>query len=270
MPLFTDAARQFRQMDRFSCGNTGFHRLDARIKIGAFIVFQICVLSWPPQEITGQLPFFLFPVCVIRMAGLPLGYLLKRTLWLLPVAVMIGIFNPLVDRTPAGEWFGIPVTRGMISFISIILRCMLTILAAFTLLASTGFAPLCRGLRQLGVPRILITLLAFLYRYAFILVDEFQNTLLAFRSRRGSSGAVPLSIWGAMTGQLLLRAFGRAERIYQAVQCRGGEDPEFSSVPGAITARGVMGGLLFCLLAILFRCVNVTMLAGQFTRNLIS
>ena len=61
MPLFTDAARQFRQMDRFSCGNTGFHRLDARIKIGAFIVFQICVLSWPPQEITGQLPFFLFP-----------------------------------------------------------------------------------------------------------------------------------------------------------------------------------------------------------------
>ena len=238
MPLFTDAARQFRQMDRFSCGNTGFHRLDARIKIGAFLVFQICVLSWPPQEITGLLPFFLFPVCVIRMAGLPLGYLLKRTLWLLPVAVMIGIFNPLVDRTPAGEWFGIPVTQGIISFISIILRCMLTILGAFTLLASTGFAPLCRGLRQLGAPRILITLLAFLYRYAFILMDEFQNMLMAFRSRRGGSGSVPLSTWGAMTGQLLLRTFGRAERIYQAVLCRGGEDPEFVSAPGVITMRG--------------------------------
>lgn len=269
MPLFTDAARQFRQMDRFSCGNTGLHHLDARIKIGVFIVFQICVLSWPPQQITGLLPFFLFPVCVIRMGGLPLGYLLKRTLWLLPVAVMIGIFNPLVDRTPAGEWFGIPVTRGMISFLSIILRCMLTILAAFTLLASTGFAPLCRGLRQLGVPRILITLLAFLYRYAFILVDEFQNTLMAFRSRRGSSGSIPLSTWGAVTGQLLLRTFGRAERIYQAVQCRGGENPEFSVTRGAVTARGVAGGLLFCTLIILFRCFNVTMLAGHLTRTLI-
>ena len=61
-----------------------------------FLVYQICVLSWPPQEITGLLPFFLFPVCVIRLAGLPLGYLLQRALWLLPVAVMIGIFNPLV------------------------------------------------------------------------------------------------------------------------------------------------------------------------------
>lgn len=196
MPLFTDASRQFRQMDRFSCGNTGIHRLDARIKIGAFLVYQICVLSWPPQEITGLLPFFLFPVCVIRLAGLPLGYLLKRALWLLPVAVMIGIFNPLVDRTPMGEWFGIPVTQGMISFISIILRCMLTILGAFTLLASTGFAPLCRGLRQLGAPRILITLMAFLYRYAFILVDECQHMLMAFRSRRGGSGPIPLSTWG--------------------------------------------------------------------------
>ena len=209
MPLFTDASRQFRQMDRFSCGNTGIHRLDARIKIGAFLVYQICVLSWPPQEITGLLPFFLFPVCVIRLAGLPLGYLLKRALWLLPVAVMIGIFNPLVDRTPMGEWFGIPVTQGMISFISIILRCMLTILGAFTLLASTGFAPLCRGLRQLGAPRILITLMAFLYRYAFILVDECQHMLMAFRSRRGSSGPIPLSTWGAIAGQLLLRTFGR-------------------------------------------------------------
>lgn len=69
MPLFTDASQQFRQMDRFSCGNTGIHRLDARIKIGAFLVYQICVLSWPPQEITGLLPFFLFPVCVIQPGG---------------------------------------------------------------------------------------------------------------------------------------------------------------------------------------------------------
>lgn len=183
---------------------------------------------------------------------------------------MIGIFNPLVDRTPAGEWFGIPVTRGIISFISIILRCMLTILGAFTLLASTGFAPLCRGLRQLGAPRILITLLAFLYRYAFILMDEFQNMLMAFRSRRGGSGSVPLSTWGAMTGQLLLRTFGRAERIYQAVLCRGGEDPEFVSAPGVITMRGVAGGILFCALVILFRCFNVTMLAGQCARSLLS
>ena len=267
MPLFTDASQQFRQMDRFSCGNTGIHRLDARIKIGAFLVYQICVLSWPPQEITGLLPFFLFPVCVIRLADLPLGYLLKRTLWLLPVAVMIGLFNPLVDRTPMGEWFGIPVTQGMISFISIILRCMLTILGAFTLLASTGFAPLCRGLRQLGAPRILITLMTFLYRYAFILVDECQHMLMAFRSRRGGSGPIPLSTWGAMAGQLLLRTFGRAERIYQAVLCRGGEDPEFVNSRSVITGRGAAGGLLFCILVILFRCFNITMLAGQYARS---
>lgn len=73
-----------------------------------------------------------------------------------------------------------------------------------------------------------------------------------------------------MTGQLLLRTFGRAERIYQAVLCRGGEDPEFVSAPGVITMRGVAGGILFCALVILFRCFNVTMLAGQCARSLLS
>lgn len=101
-------------------------------------------------------------------------------------------------------------------------------------------------------------------------MDEFQNMLMAFRSRRGGSGSVPLSTWGAMTGQLLLRTFGRAERIYQAVLCRGGEDPEFVSAPGVITMRGVAGGILFCALVILFRCFNVTMLAGQCARSLLS
>lgn len=171
------------------------------------------------------------------MAGLPLGYLLKRTLWAPARRRHDRDIQSPGGQDAAGEWFGIPVTRGMISFISIILRCMLTILAAFTLLASTGFAPLCRGLRQLGVPRILITLLAFLYRYAFILVDEFQNTLLAFRSRRGSSGAVPLSIWGAMTGQLLLRAFGRRNAFTRPSSAGAGKIPNSLPFP-APSRRG--------------------------------
>ena len=92
---------------------------------------------------------------------------------------------------------------------------------------------------------------------------------MAFRSRRGGSGPIPLSTWGAMAGQLLLRTFGRAERIYQAVLCRGGEDPEFVNSRSVITGRGAAGGLLFCILVILFRCFNITMLAGQYARSLI-
>lgn len=182
---------------------------------------------------------------------------------------MIGLFNPLVDRTPMGEWFGIPVTQGMISFISIILRCMLTILGAFTLLASTGFAPLCRGLRQLGAPRILITLMTFLYRYAFILVDECQNMLMAFPLPAGRLRAHPSFHVGGHGRTTSAADSGRRTGFTRAVLCRGGEDPEFVNSRSVITGRGAAGGLLFCILVILFRCFNITMLAGQYARSLI-
>lgn len=270
MPPLTHATRQFRRMDRLSCGTSAMHRADARIKIAVCGVFLVCVLSWPPHAVTGLLPFFLFPVCVIRMAGLPLGYLVKRVLWIMPVAVMIGIFNPFLDRTPAGEWFGLTVTQGMISFISIMLRCFLTVFAAFTLLAVTGFARLCDGLRRLGAPRLLVTILTFLYRYAFVLTDELQHMLMACRARRGATGGVPLATWGSMTGHLLLRSFDRAEHIYQAVLCRGGENPVFAPSPASLTPRGIMGGLTFCTAIILCRLFNLTMLAGHSFHRLLS
>lgn len=270
MPPFTTAARQFRQLDRYSTGNSSIHQMDARIKIGLFLIFQLCVLSWPPHEITGLFPFLLFPVIVIRMADLPLPYLLKRTLWIMPAAIMIGIFNPIVDRTPAGEWFGLPITQGMLSFLSIILRCFLTVLAGFTLLAATGFHPLCKGLRQLGAPRILTTLLAFLYRYAFVITEEVHHMVMTFRARKGTHRSIPIATWGAMCGQLLLRSFARAERIYQTVQCRGGDHPEFIHTKGHISMKSLVFGTVFALIIILFRCYNITMLTGQLPHSLLS
>ena len=41
------------------------------------------------------------------------------------------------------------------------------------------------------------------------------------------------------------------------------------NVRSVITGRGAARGLLFCVLIILFRCFNITMLAGQCARSLI-
>jgi cobalt/nickel transport system permease protein len=52
---------------------------------------------------------------------------------------MIGIFNPLIDRDILISLEGIDISGGWVSFVSILIRFVLTVGAALTLIAVTGY-----------------------------------------------------------------------------------------------------------------------------------
>jgi len=81
----------------------------------------------------------------------------------------------------------------------------------------------------LRIPAILTTIIAFLYRYLFVLTDEVLRLL---RARDSRSAAIPgqksgrtvfwrAQIAGHMAGQLFLRSYERSDRIYNAMLARG-------------------------------------------------
>jgi cobalt/nickel transport system permease protein len=82
---------------------------------------------------------------------------------------------------------------------------------------------------HLRVPRTLTTIVAFLYRYLFVLTDEVLRLLRARQSRSGSvtglksgrSVAWRARVTGSMAGQLFLRSYERSDRIYNAMLARG-------------------------------------------------
>jgi cobalt/nickel transport system permease protein len=86
----------------------------------------------------------------------------------------------------------------------------------------TPFAELLRTLRTLGMPALLITVLALMYRYLFVLVDEAERMQRARRSRtflvRRAQAWQSLA---TLAGQLFVRSTERAERIYAAMCARG-------------------------------------------------
>jgi cobalt/nickel transport system permease protein len=105
--------------------------------------------------------------------------------------------------------------------VSILLRFGLTVSAGLVLVASTGFQQVCVGLGRLGVPPVFTTQLLLLHRYALVLAGEAVRMSLARELRSGSGRALPLTVYGALLGHLLLRAMQRAHRIYQAMVSRG-------------------------------------------------
>jgi cobalt/nickel transport system permease protein len=157
------------------------------------------------------------------LGNIPWRVIGRSVLLASPFAVMLGVFNPLLEQQTVLTLEGVPVSSGWLSFLSILIRFALSVSAGLILLASTGFQPICSGLSRLGVPQVLTTQLLLLHRYALVLAGEAARMSLA-RELRSNGRAMPLATYAPLLGHLLLRALQRAQRVHQAMLSRGFDD----------------------------------------------
>src|SRR4030043_1930379 len=109
-------------LDTLSYKDTFVHRLDPRVKLFVSFIFILFVVSFPKYELSGLMPFFIYPVFLLTAGDIPLKAIVKKVLFVSPFAIFIGIFNPLFDTNVVLTVFGISVTGGWISFFLFILN----------------------------------------------------------------------------------------------------------------------------------------------------
>jgi cobalt/nickel transport system permease protein len=104
----------------------------------------------------------------------------------------------------------------------LLLRSGLCLLTVIVVSNTTPFSEVLRVLRRLRVPALLITTIALMHRYLFVLSEEAERMRRARASRtftRRRRGQWP--VLASVAGQLFIRASERAERIYAAMCARG-------------------------------------------------
>ena len=114
-------------------------------------------------------------------------------------------------------------------FATILLKSWLSVQFALLLAFTTPFHELVDALRELRLPRVMVAIISFMYRYLGVLGDEAtrMNRARQARSavpagaRAGGSVTWRASVTGHMVGSLFLRSYERSERIYAAMQARG-------------------------------------------------
>lgn len=225
-------------IDRYAELDSPLHALEARTKIVGFTALTAAVLMLPPAAGTSFLLFFFLVAILMGVSQIPLEFIAGRTLMILPFVLLAAIAAPW--RNDIGfTWFSALLTRSLLCLVFLVL-----------LTNTTRFAELLRGLRRMGVPRVLVLNLGFLYRYIFVLADEIMRMRLASECRR--VGRLPLrrelSLLTSMLGTLLLRSFERAERMYQAMLSRGYS----ADFPVAAPRRFSWRDLVFLFLVALF------------------
>lgn len=121
--------------------------------------------------------------------------------------------------------------EGLRAFATIAAKSWLSVQVALLLTYTTPFHDLLDALRELRLPRILVAIIGFMYRYLAVLGDEAQRLIRARASRSaladgvagGGSIAWRARVTGNMVGSLFLRSYERSERIYDAMIARGFE-----------------------------------------------
>jgi cobalt/nickel transport system permease protein len=134
---------------------------------------------------------------------------------------MGGLSNLFLFRDTAFYLGGAAVSYGMISFVSIMLKTALSVFAVLLLIATTPFTEISFQLTRMGVPKIAALQLVMTYRYIAALIHEAASMVTAYMLRSPGARGILLRDMGSFLGQLLLRGFDRAERVYAAMKCRG-------------------------------------------------
>jgi cobalt/nickel transport system permease protein len=185
------------------------HRLPASLKLGLALVIIAGTVLAPPAWTDWFVGVAALLALAAWLSRLPLFFLFRRLIMLSPFVLGVALVNAL-QPTGRANWRGVAVKSGL---------CLLTVLLVSN---TTPFTQILRVLKKARVPGLLITTIALMHRYLFVLADEAERMRRARLSRTFTRGRrFHWRALGTVVGQLFVRASERAERIYDAMCARG-------------------------------------------------
>lgn len=214
--------------DTYARRNNWLTRIDIRVKLLYFIL--LLAINIFTRNIGISFLFLLVSFTLLTTIKVPLMTILQGMLVPISFAVLILLMKGLHEGEKVWISFsliGYEITlkeEGLRSGIHTCSKVLggisLVILFSFT----TTIGRLCAGLKWFRIPNTIIELLAFMYRYIFLLLDEVSAMWNAQKSRLGhTSWKRRIQSFGTLGGMLIIRAFGRAEQTYEAMHARGYE-----------------------------------------------
>jgi cobalt/nickel transport system permease protein len=263
MPNLTASINKIRSLEDLAEGVTAIHRLHPMAKMITTIVYLVVVISFNKYNISGLAPFFIYPILLMAVGEIPYRSVLSRLLIALPFSFFAGLANPFLDRATALYLVGIPVSMGLVSFLSILIKTVLTVAAVLILIATTPMDKLAGQLIRIKVPKLFVMQLMLTYRYLTLLISEAAGMTTAYHLRSKTQKGIKIGHVGTFMGQLLLRSFDRAERVYLAMKCRGFNGEYQFAAADKMRPGDTVYMIALCVVFVLLRWFNTSVMIGS-------
>lgn len=241
-----------RISEPFASGQSIVHSLDPRARVVAAILLSIQVAV--SYRFTTLIIGLLSSIILVLLARLNLRLVIRRLMTVAAFLVLIWVVMPLTYEGETFQQFGpIELSRpGVILSAQITLKTLTILMIFMSLVATMTIATLGHALHRLRVPDKFVYLLLITYRYLFVIQEEYirLRTAIKIRGFQPGTNLHSYKTYAYLIGMLFVRAAMRAERVSQAMRCRGFKG-RFYSLDEDNASRG-MAIFLGCITAFLF------------------
>lgn len=207
----------------FSEGNSLVHRLDPRGKIITAGLFAALIAV--TQSLTAVLGGLALALLWLLLARLPAWKLLGKLLAVNGFIIFLWLVLPFsYPGEPVWSVGPLTATRQGVWFTGLItLKSNAIIIGLIALIATVPVVTLGQALHSLRLPKKLCHLLLFTYRYLYVFEEEYQRlrTAMKIRGFQPRTNLHTYRSYAYLAAMLLVRSSERAERVFQAMLCRG-------------------------------------------------
>jgi cobalt/nickel transport system permease protein len=207
----------------FAVGNSWMHRIDPRYRVVFAILYSIMV------AVSYRFPTLILALissaALILLARLNLIRVFGHLAVVMGFILFLWLVLPLTyDGPPLAHIGPLTVSRpGVLLSLQVTLKSIAILGALIALIATMSVAACGHALGRIGLPDKIIHLTLITYRYVFVIEQEYQRLLKAIKIRGFKPGTNLHSYrtYAYLIGMLFVRAAARAQRVNQAMRCRG-------------------------------------------------
>ncbi|MDI3535699.1 MAG: cobalt/nickel transport system permease protein [Eubacteriaceae bacterium] len=266
MTGISESMSTINSLEELADKKTIIHQIHPRVKLILTLLYIVLVISYKPYDITGLTFYAFYPIILMVLGEIPFMPLFKRLLIALPFSFFAGLSNIFFDRQAAFFIGSLPITFGLISFFSIMLKTIFTVMAVLILIATTSMPKIAYQLLSFKLPQMIVEQIMLTYRYISVLLQEVSSMYTAYILRSPGAKGIKMQDMGVFVGQLLLRSFDRAENIYMAMKCRGYDGKFLYAKPQPMIKSDWMILLMTAGLLFLMRFFDLGLFIGNFVR----
>jgi len=224
-------------------GDSIIHGTDPRVRLVCAVLLTVttALLHWLPPALLALAA----GAGLTLLAGLRPLAVIRRLAVVNVFIVFLWLFLPFSVPSPPPETALLNLgplaasREGVDLALLITIKSNAIVLTLLALMATIPMQDLGPAMQRLKVPEKLCHILLFTYRYLFVIHQEYQTMrrAMAVRGFTPGTNSHTYRSMAWMMGMLLVRSWDRAERVHNAMRCRGFRGRFHSLALFAVSAR---------------------------------